>query len=145
MPFVHDKATIVSEAHLDSFGHMNNARYLEVFEQARWDLVTARGFGMSQIRETSTGPVILEVAIKFLRELAPREAIVVRSQLLSYERKIGKLRQQILKSDGTVACDAVFTFGLFDLQRRKLIEPTPAWAYAVGLETGAAAPDTPSG
>ena len=37
-----------------------------------------------------------------------------------------------------VACEAIVTFGLFDLERRKLIEPTPAWRYAIGLDTAPA-------
>jgi acyl-CoA thioester hydrolase len=77
------------------------------------------------------------VSVKFLRELAPREAVVIRSELTSYERKVGKFRQQILKADGSVACEAVFSFGLFDLERRKLIDPSPAWAHAVGIEAAA--------
>jgi len=128
-----DKTILISEAHLDSFGHLNNARYHELFEQARWDLITSRGFGIDTIHRTQTGPVILEVTVRFMRELSPREQIVIRSELVSYERKVGKLRQQMLKADGDVACEAIYTFGLWDLERRKLIEPTPAWAYAVGL------------
>jgi acyl-CoA thioester hydrolase len=124
---------VVSEAHLDSFGHLNNARYLELFEQARWELITARGFGMDVIRKTQTGPTILAVEMRFLRELVPREAIVIATDLSSYERKVGKLVQRMIKSDGALACEAIFTFGLFDLARRKLIEPTPEWAYAVGV------------
>jgi acyl-CoA thioester hydrolase len=131
----HEKTILISEAHLDSFGHLNNARYLELFEQARWDLITERGFGVDTIRQTNTGPVVLEVSVRFLRELAPRETIVIRSQLLSYERKIGKLSQHMVKTDGAVACEAVFTFALFDMARRKLIDPSPAWAYAVGIDT----------
>jgi YbgC/YbaW family acyl-CoA thioester hydrolase len=135
---IHEKTFVISEAHLDSFGHLNNARYLELFEQARWDLITERGFGIDVIRRTSTGPVILEVAVRFLRELAPRESVVIRSELMSYVGKVGKLRQQMIKvADGAVACEAEFTFGLFEMQRRKLIEPSPAWAYAVGLDAPA--------
>jgi thioesterase III len=142
MPFTHEKTIIISEAHLDSFGHVNNARYLELLEQARWDLITERGFGIEMIRSSRTGPTILEITIRFLRELAPRDAVTIRTELLSYEKKIGKLRQQMLKADGVLACEAIFTIGLFDLDRRRLVEPTPAWAYAVGLEPPAAAPAT---
>jgi acyl-CoA thioester hydrolase len=134
MAAVHDKTITISESHLDSFGHLNNARYLELFEQARWDLITERGFGIEVIRRTGTGPTILEVTIKFLRELAPRETVVIRTEMVSYERKVGKIRQQMLKGDGTVACEAIFSFGLFDVERRKLIDPTPEWAFAVGIE-----------
>jgi YbgC/YbaW family acyl-CoA thioester hydrolase len=137
---VHEKTVLVSETHLDFYGHLNNARYHELFEQARWDLITSRGFGVDTIRRTNTGPVMLEVNIKFMRELAPREPIVIRSSLLSYEGKVGKIQQQMLKADGTVACEAVYSFGLFDLARRKLVEPTPAWAYAVGLTESPPAP-----
>jgi YbgC/YbaW family acyl-CoA thioester hydrolase len=139
MATVHEKTILISEAHLDSFGHLNNARYHELYEQARWDLISSRGFGIETIRRTSTGPVILEVNVKFLRELAPRETIIIRTELISYERKIGKLRQQMVKPDGDIACEAVYTFALFDLERRKLIEPSPAWAYAVGLSDDAPA------
>jgi YbgC/YbaW family acyl-CoA thioester hydrolase len=133
MAALHEKKIVISEAHLDSFGHLNNARYLEIFEQARWDLITERGFGIDVIRETRKGPTILGVEMKFLRELAPREAVVVRSELVSYERKIGRIRQVMVKADGTEACEALFTFGLFDLDQRKLVEPTPEWAHAVGV------------
>ena len=135
-----DKTIRISEAHLDSFGHLNHARYFELFEQARWDIITERGFGIDVIRRTQTGPVILEASAKFLRELAPRETVIIRSELLSYERKIGKMRQQMIKEDGEVACDATFVFGLFDIAKRRLIDPSPEWAYAVGLDPPAPAP-----
>ena len=137
MPTPHEKAFVISEAHLDSFGHLNNARYLEMFEQARWDLITERGFGIDEIKRTRTGPTILEITLRFMRELNAREAVVIRTEMLSYERKIGKLRQQIIKADETIACEAVFTIGLFDVERRKLIEPTPAWLQAIGMTTTA--------
>lgn len=133
MPVLHEKTVVISESHLDSFGHLNNARYLELFEQARWDLITERGFGLDTIRRTRTGPTILEVELKFLRELAPRESIVIASELVSYERKVGRMRQTMLKMDGAKACEAVFTFGLFHLDLRRLIDPTPEWCHAVGL------------
>jgi len=133
----HEKTFVVSEAHLDSFGHLNNARYLELFEQARWDLITERGFGLDVIRRTGTGPVVLGIELRFTRELAARESVVIRSELVSYEGKIAKMRQQMVKPDGTVACEALFTFALFDMERRKLIDPTPAWAHAVGLDAAA--------
>src|SRR5215468_3101595 len=134
MPHVHEKAILIPESQLDSFGHLNHARYLDLFEQARWDLITERRFGIDVIRQSQTGPIILEVTIKYLRELGPREPVVIRTELIGYEKKIGTLRQQMVKADGSVACEAVFTFGLFDMERRKLIEPTPAWQYAIGAD-----------
>jgi len=134
MSYIHEKPILISESHLDSFGHLNHARYFELLEQARWDLITERGFGMDVIRRTKTGPIILEVTMKYMRELGPREPVVIRSEMVSYEGKVGTFRQQIVKAGGTVACEATFMFGLFDLERRKLIDPTPEWRYAIGVD-----------
>ena len=41
---------------------------------------------------------------------------------------------QMLRADGALACEAIFSFGLFEMERRKLINPTPAWRYAIGAD-----------
>lgn len=124
----------VKEQHVDSYGHMNNATYLVLFEEARWEHITARGFGFSDIHRAQKGPVILEVNLKFMKELKLRENITITTEMLSYKGKIGQLKQTMLNSKGELACEALFTVGLFDIAQRKLIEPTPEWKKAVGLE-----------
>lgn len=132
---------VVREALVDSLGHMNNAAYLSLFEEARWEYITSRGFGFKEIQKLRQGPVILEVNLKFLREIRLREKITITLELVDYPGKVGRLRQQMLKEDGSVAAEAVFTFGLFDMQARKLIEPTPQWAHAVDFKpSGASTP-----
>lgn len=122
---------LIRESHLDTFGHINNATYLEIFEEARWDLLTRNGFGLKEIQHSGQGPVILEITIKFLKEIRLREEITVTTELLDYVGKIGHLRQQMQMSDGTVACEVLMTFGLFDLNQRKLLEPTTQWMRAI--------------
>jgi len=124
---------LIKEAHLDTFGHVNNATYLMLMEEARWDFITQNGYGLQKVKETDLGPVILEIKLNFLKELHLREEIVIETQLLSYEGKIGKLQQKILR-DNKVCCSAEFIFGLFDLKARKLILPTPEWRKAIGME-----------
>ena len=41
------------------------------------------------------------------------------------------LQQTLLKEDGSTACIGDLTFGLFDLQLRKLIEPPTVWLNLV--------------
>ena len=67
----------VKESHLDTFGHINNATYLQILEEARWNLITERGFGLNYIQQIKQGPVILEVNIKFLKEIGLRENIKI--------------------------------------------------------------------
>ena len=125
-------SVLVREAHLDTFGHVNNATYLALFEEARWQLVTERGYGLEQVRLHKKGPVILEVNLKFISELHLREQIQITVEPLSYTKKIAQMKQKMLKADGTVAAEALFTFGFFDLVTRKLILPTQEWMHAIG-------------
>lgn len=122
----------IIERHLDTFGHVNNATYLQILEEARWEFITARSYGLDKIRETGMGPTILDCHIKFIRELRLRQDIVITTQTLTYEKKIGTLRQSIHNADGELCCEAEFTIGLFDTKARKLVLPTPDWLYAIG-------------
>jgi acyl-CoA thioester hydrolase len=58
--------------------------------------------------------------------------VVIRSRMLEYRGKIGRLEQVMYLEDGTAACSAMFVIGLFDLKARKLVRPTPEWLRAVG-------------
>ena len=41
--------------------------------------------------------------------------------------------QQMINEQQEVCCEARFVIGLFDLQARKLMLPTPEWLRALGL------------
>ena len=124
---------IVRESHLDSFGHMNNAAYLVLFEEARWEFITCNGYGLDEVNKQQKGPVILDIAMRFKKEIKLREKINITTKLISQERKISKFKQNMVKVDGTVAAELNLTFGFFDLQTRRLIDPTPEWKKAIGL------------
>lgn len=130
----HEYHTQIRERHLDTFGHVNNAQYLVLFEEARWEMITSRGYGLKQIHETKIGTVILSCSVKFKRELSLRDQITIQTEFVSIEKKIGTLRHVILKSDGKVAAEAEFQMGCFDLRERKLIQPTERWLHAVSGE-----------
>ena len=125
--------TYIKETHLDAFGHMNNAAYLTVFEEARWDLITKNGFGIEKINEIGLGPTILEVHLKYLRELKARDVVDIQTRLISYQKKIGVLEQTFVRG-AEVCAQAQFTFGLFSIKERKLVLPTPEWLKAIGFE-----------
>lgn len=125
--------TYVKEVYLDTFGHMNNAVYLVLLEEARWDIITNNGYGVDKIIETGQGPTILEINLRFKKELKLRDPIEIHSQLISYDNKIARMTQNIMRGD-ELCFTGEITFGLFDLRERKLIPPTPAWLKALGIE-----------
>ena len=120
--------------HLDSFGHVNNASYVMLYEEARWDFITKNGYGLDYILEHQIGPVILDLNVRFKRELMNREPIKITSQTIEVlSSKILILEQILYKQDGKIASEAKFTVGLFDMKERKLTESTPEWLQAVGI------------
>lgn len=124
---------IIKENHLDMFGHVNNAAYLTLFEEARWDVITNNGYGVKKIEETGLGPTILEIKIRFLKELRLNDEITIETKATAYHKKIGTLSQKMIRN-GSVCCTAEFVVALFSIAERKLVMPTPEWLHAVGLE-----------
>jgi acyl-CoA thioester hydrolase len=129
----HEYHLVILERHIDSFGHVNNAAYLEVLEEARWDLITRNGYGLDEVHRLGIGPIVLDAHLRFVRELRNRQAVTIRSWVDSYSGRIGTLDQQVFDDASRLCCDAKFTIALFDLASRKVIRPTPEWARALGL------------
>lgn len=125
----------IKENHLDSFGHVNNAVYVQLYEEARWDFITKNGFGLDVIQRDQVGPVILDLQVRFKREIKNRDRITIHSQTKAIiSSKIMVLEQKMINADGKVASEAVFTVGFFDMKARKLIDAKPEWLVAVGIK-----------
>jgi YbgC/YbaW family acyl-CoA thioester hydrolase len=122
----------IKEHHLDSFGHVNNATYLELYEEARWQFITENGYGYKEVHEFKKGPVILDCHIRFKNEILLRERLTIKSNQMKVKGKIMYLEQEMIKENGKIASSATFTIGFMDLAQRKLIEPTKAWLNACG-------------
>lgn len=132
---VYEYLTTIRELHLDSFGHVNNAVYAQLFEEARWDFITKNNYGLARIKEIQIGPVILDMRIRFKREVLNRENIVIKSRTSALvSPRIMVLEQIMYKSDGKVASEAEFTIGVFDMKARKLVDAPPEWLKAVGVK-----------
>ena len=125
----------IREIHLDSFGHVNNAVYAQLYEEARWEFITQNNFGLERIKQIQVGPVILDMKIRFKRELLNREVIKIKSKTIALvSSKIMVLEQVMHKPDGKIASEAEFTIGFFDMKERKLIDASPEWLHAIGVK-----------
>ncbi len=125
----------IRELHLDSFGHVNNAVYAQLYEEARWDFITKNNFGLDRIKELQVGPVILDMKIRFKREMLNRETIKIKSRTSAMvSPKIMVLEQVMYKPNGKVASEAEFTIGFFDMKERKLVDASTEWLHAIGVK-----------
>lgn len=127
---------IIKENHLDSFGHVNNAVYVQLYEEARWDFITKNGYGLEVIQKLQVGPVLLDMQVRFKREIKNREKIKITSQTKEIiSPRIMTLEQKMINSNGKVASEALFTVGFFDMKERKLVDARPEWLHAVGIKS----------
>jgi YbgC/YbaW family acyl-CoA thioester hydrolase len=65
---------------LDSYGHLNNAVYLNYTEQARWEILKKRGF-LDNLLKRDFLLVVTETNIKYKRELKLFEPVQIETEV----------------------------------------------------------------
>lgn len=66
---------------LDSFGHVNNAVYLNYLEQARWEIVEKLGV-LELLKNNNSIFIVVETSIKYLNELNVFDVALVETEML---------------------------------------------------------------
>lgn len=130
---VHTYSITILESHLDTLGHVNNAMYLTLLEEARWDISTSLGFGLEEIQKSQIGPIILDIHIQFKKEIRLRQNVIIETKFEEISKRIATIHHVIRDEQGTVYCLAKLKFGFFDMQSRKLILPPEKWLKAMGI------------
>ena len=124
----------IRETDLDFLGHVNHAKYLSMLEEARWEMISDGGYGLSELQEAMISPVILQVNIQYKKEICNRERIIIETHTQMLPSKVGTLEQIMRKENGDIAASATITYGIMDLKQRVLINPPSIWIQAIGVE-----------
>lgn len=66
---------------LDSFGHMNNAVYMNYIEQAQWEILRKTDT-FAYFQENRIIPAIIETTIRYIREAKVFDELVVRTRMV---------------------------------------------------------------
>jgi acyl-CoA thioester hydrolase len=109
---------------LDTQGHLNWAQYLHYAEHARWECFRAAGIDHEQLIASGTGPVNLDVNVRFLAELRGGDDVSVSCLFGWRNGKTFRVTQQFIRADGVLSADLTTVSGLLDLAERRLI-PEP--------------------
>ena len=104
--------------HADFYGHVNNARYLEFFEEDRWahlestiDLQAWAAKGLIFL--------VVNINVNYRKAVGVGETILVSTEIEKIGSKSAVLLQKIiLKRTGEVAADAKITFVIADRSGR---------------------------
>ncbi|EHM48627.1 MAG: YbgC/FadM family acyl-CoA thioesterase [Yokenella regensburgei] len=107
--------------HLDVYQHVNNARYLEFLEEARWDgLENSAGF--QWMTEHNIAFVVVNININYRRPAVLGDLLTVTSSVQQLNGKSGVLSQVVtLEPEGEVVADALITFVCIDLKTQKAL------------------------
>src|SRR4030042_7026451 len=100
--------------HLDFYGHVNNARYLELIEEARWVLFEEY-FDLEDWKQKGWSFFVVNINISYKRPAFLGETIEIRSAISKIGRKSAVLNQKVfLKGTDTLIADADVTFVIAD-------------------------------
>lgn len=116
--------------HLDVYQHVNNARYLEFLEEARWHgLENSDSFHWMTAHNIAF--VVVNININYRRPAVLSDLLTITSQLQQLNGKSGILSQVItLEPEGQVVADALITFVCIDLKTQKALalEELRSWS-----------------
>jgi len=107
--------------HLDIYAHVNNARYVEFLEEARWALFDDSEVGKEMISRGFAFTVV-NINVNYLSEARVNDVIVIITDLKKIGNKSVTLSQKIFrKSDMKQVVDAEVTFVLVNVKIGKAV------------------------
>jgi thioesterase-3 len=99
----------------DRFGHVNNARYLEFLEEARWAHLEERGLDIPFFKAHGIFPVVVRLSISYRRPASAGDVLHVTAEVTSAgHRKIMIAQQARLATSGEVCVEAELTVVFLD-------------------------------
>ena len=110
--------------HLDAYQHVNNARYLEFLEEARWHWLETSG-DLAWYMQRGVGFVIANININYRLPASLGDELLIDCDVAEVGIKSGVLSQKIVrKKDGALISDALITFVLVDINTKKALTLT---------------------
>ncbi len=89
----------VRNYHIDSYGHINNAVYLQFLEDARTDFFSYLGHSLSFLAKNNIFVFITEINIKYLNPAFLDDIIVVTGNIVKISKVRATWLQEIYKDD----------------------------------------------
>lgn len=105
--------------HLDVFGHVNNARYLEFLEEARWAIFDNK-LGLEEFLKEGFAFTVVNINISYRRPAYLHDILTVETNLAKLGNKSATLHQLVKKSNsGEAVAEADVTFVMLDINKQK--------------------------
>ena len=100
--------------HADFYGHVNNARYLEFFEEGRWSIFDSK-IDLKKWEAEGFTFLVVNININYRIAVPVGVTLLMETSLEKIGNRSGVLLQKLLfKETGQVAADALVTFVITD-------------------------------
>lgn len=132
---MHSTEIDIRAYHCDGYGHVNNARYLELLDEARWRAWEAIDYGWFAERQMQV--VVSRIDIRYLREAVIGDRLTIETELMALNVRDGVFRQCIERAGKRVA-EAMVTFAVLGPASRRALaieDELKARLLGLGLRT----------
>ena len=107
--------------HIDVYQHVNNARYLELLEEARWNWLDHREEFRWMVAN-NIAFIVVNININYRTPAVLGDKLCVEGRLEQLNGKSGVLSQTITRdADGAQVADALVTFVCVDLTTQRAL------------------------
>ena len=97
---IHQTRMPIRTFHTDAFGHVNNSRYLELLEEARWRF--AEDIGLIELMRTENlGFIIIDLRLRFRKPVVEGEAVAIETHLKTLGTASGDVIQSVVVERGS--------------------------------------------
>lgn len=101
--------------HLDGYQHVNHARYLEMMEEARWQLFDKHPEVFNHLMQKNLAVVVVNINIDYKTSAELGDTLRVHTHVKETTGKSLTLKQQVFRDmDNNVVVDATVTIVLVD-------------------------------
>ncbi|HAA45781.1 MAG: thioesterase III [Halomonas sp. 54_146] len=105
--------------HLDGYGHVNNARYLEFMEEGRWDFFDQHPEMINELHQAGRAFVVVNLNIDYLAAARHGDDLEIMTGIIDVGERSGRCHHRIVRKDGTLVAQADLTFVLLDVHANK--------------------------
>ncbi|MDH0342624.1 acyl-CoA thioesterase [Chromobacterium haemolyticum] len=117
----HNTKIKVRGYHLDLYGHVNNARYLEFLEEARWNYFESRG-DLPWFLQSGLALVVVNINIDYRYPATMGDELVIETGVKSIGTRSAVMHQRVsLAGSGKLVAEADVTFAVFDAKQGKAV------------------------
>ncbi|MCD4651561.1 MAG: acyl-CoA thioesterase [Candidatus Cloacimonetes bacterium] len=110
MPFVHKRRIYGFDC--DVYGHLNNANYMHLYEEARANVLMEIGYPISKLLEMQIEIYIIDFHLRYIKPVLLEEVISIETTITMMNRLHWTWQQQ-MKNSANEVCNTAVLSGVF--------------------------------